>query len=625
MATREIEAKLVLSAVDRTGKAFKSVSSRLGAVNSRAKQFNRNGRSVAQTAAAVGRAATVVGLAVGAVGIASYKKFAGDERTLTRIGITAEATREQMADIRGELYDTAKATGLQFRDMVLGLDSLTASGRNLKQAMELLPSVAVTAQASGAEMVNIATTADALSTSLNIGAKDMPAAFDMLIAGAKEGKFELKDMAQYLPSLAPQMSALGYEGLAGLKKLIVSLQIIREQTGSASETATAFSDVMTKMESQTTNNAFKKFGIDLRGSLDKARDSGEDILDAFIRITKIAIDGDLSKIPQLFADKELQKGARNLIMRADSEARYIKAISNSSGSAMRDMNVVLDDHQARIDAMARSWDRASGSFGGYIAPFVGGAIDATTDFFEKGQAIQRGMEMDGIGFLEKLYLQAPSHQDTPEANRWAKIGGWKPKPIEGGKREGAREKVEGTDFQMPVNAPVPTFVSPVAGGKSETKNVPGTKYQMPVNAPVPLFRENLARYIPPHQRRVGAPDDPFAGTPSYNKSRIDGAFDDQVKLPGNALSNFDENGKFTKPFKEVQLTAELETTSADKTLDQFSDKARQPVTARLDLDTSAADVALRNFERRVTQLKGDLDNLGSGSKRDLGQSMPGAR
>ena len=617
MATRQIEAKLVLSAVDKTGRAFKAVSGRLGAVNRRAEQFNRQGHSVVRTAAAVGRVAAGVGLAIGAVGVASYKKFAGDERTLTRIGITAEATREQMSDIRDELFSTAKATGLQFEDMVKGLDALTASGRTLEESMALLPSVAVTAQASGAEMVDIATTADALFTSLNIGAEGMQGAFDIMVAAGKAGKFELKDMAQYLPTLAPQMRALGYEGEEGLKRLLVWLQVVRKQAGSSSEAATAFSDVLTKMESQTTHNAFKKFGVDLRGSLAKAREEGEDLLDAFKRITEETINGDLSKIPQLFADKQLQMGVRNMIMGADAVVTFTEAMSNVDGSSMRDLNTIMQDQQALIDGMATSWDRATGSLGAYIAPFVGGAINATTDFFEKGHAIQRGMEMDEIGFFEKLYLQAPSHQDTPEANRWAKMGGWKPKPIDGGSREGARENVDGTDFQMPVTAPMPTFVSPVAGGEGEPKDVPGTKFQMLVNAPPPLSRENGIRYIPPHQRRIGVPE--MSGGIGERIS----AFDKQVKSSGNVLSNFDENGKFTRPAKDVQLTAELETTNADQALDQFSDKARQPVVMEVEVDTSKAEAKIRNLQSMADGVNSSLD--GGGSKRDLGQSMPGAR
>jgi len=183
MANREIEARLLLSAVDKTGKAFRSVGHRLDDVNKRAAAFTRHSEKNGRTLAAVGRAAAIATAAVATAGAAAARKFAGDERTLTRIGLTAEATREEMAAVRDTLFEISKDTGLQFEDAVLGLDALTASGRNLEESMALLPSVLATAQASGADVADIATSADALFVSLGIHAKDMQAAFDILVAG----------------------------------------------------------------------------------------------------------------------------------------------------------------------------------------------------------------------------------------------------------------------------------------------------------------------------------------------------------------------------------------------------------------------------------------------------------
>lgn len=49
--------------------------------------------------------------------------------------------------------------------------------------------------------------------------------------GDKLGKFELKDMARYLPSMLPAFEALGGEGQSGLRSLVAMLQVIRAGTG----------------------------------------------------------------------------------------------------------------------------------------------------------------------------------------------------------------------------------------------------------------------------------------------------------------------------------------------------------------------------------------------------------
>lgn len=61
----------------------------------------------------------------------------------------------------------------------------------------------------------------------------MQRAFDVLVTQGKAGKFELKDMAQYLPSLAPAAAAVGLKGAEGLNQLAAVLQTVRTQTGSA--------------------------------------------------------------------------------------------------------------------------------------------------------------------------------------------------------------------------------------------------------------------------------------------------------------------------------------------------------------------------------------------------------
>jgi hypothetical protein len=41
-------------------------------------------------------------------------------------------------------------------------------------------------------------------------------AFDLMVAGGKAGQFELKDMAQHIPTLANSFASMGYTGEAGL-------------------------------------------------------------------------------------------------------------------------------------------------------------------------------------------------------------------------------------------------------------------------------------------------------------------------------------------------------------------------------------------------------------------------
>ncbi|MFL9828865.1 phage tail tape measure protein, partial [Rhodoplanes sp. SY1] len=172
-----------------------------------------------------------------------FVDMADFDRRMSRIGLTADAAAGELAGARAVVKDTANRTGLLINDVTGGLEALVAQGRTLKESLALLPSVATTAQASGAAVDDMAKSADALASHFKIGAKDMQGAFDILVAGGKAGQFELKDMARYLPSILPAVKALGVEGNAGLTQITALLQIMRKGAGTSEEAATDLTNV----------------------------------------------------------------------------------------------------------------------------------------------------------------------------------------------------------------------------------------------------------------------------------------------------------------------------------------------------------------------------------------------
>lgn len=357
--TREIEARLKLSAVDRTAQAFRSVGNRMRDVDRRAAEINaRSSKLTAVAATAGARVAGVLApVGIAAAAKAAFTDFAEVDRRLTRIGITADASAEAVGGIRGRLADMAQEAALPIGEVTSGLEDLVAQGRSLDEALAFLPSVAKTAAASGSEVKDIAATSSALADSLKISADRMQAAFDVLVAGGKAGKFELKDMSQYLPGLAPAAAAIGLQGEAGLKRLVAMLQVVRNQTGDASTAANYMQNVFQKMESEETVKKFEKFGVDLRKEMDKARKGGKDLTEVFIDLTRQALKGDLSKIPQLFGDMQVSAGMRALLSQPETLRKLQSALDNVDGTTLRDLDKVTRDAQSSLDRLSNSWDR----------------------------------------------------------------------------------------------------------------------------------------------------------------------------------------------------------------------------------------------------------------------------
>ena len=425
MVTREIEAKLKLSADDKTGKATASAARGLESV---AKQAERTERAMKRAAAAqkamaanvrnqssevrrleaevlrlqsierlvskreevgsraskriaelsrkasafsmMGSAAQLLPYAgaagAGVVATQSFASFAENERALTRIAITADATDTAIKAAGVSLRGIANDVAMPIAEIRSGLDDMVASGKTLEESMALLPAVARTAQASGSAVSDIAVTATSIGDSFGIAAEKMEGAFDIMAMGGKLGKFELKDMAQYLPSLAPAFTALGYKGEESLGKLVAMLQVIRTQTGDASTAAVAMTNVLQKMETEETANKFDDFGINLRREMAKARREGKDLLEVFLDLSEQALKGDLSKIPQLFADQQFGLGMRALLMGRQMQKEIEAQLRNAAGTVAGDLGRVTDDALANLQRLKNGATEAGQALGGLM-------------------------------------------------------------------------------------------------------------------------------------------------------------------------------------------------------------------------------------------------------------------
>lgn len=371
-------------------------------------------RQMAVWGARAGLALTAAGyVAAGAV-----KQFASVERQFTRIGITADASAEQTKAAMEQVRRQTMALAMPLEEGVVALDTLVASGQSLEEALAFLPSVLATAQATGAATTDIANSGLKAAAALKIPADQLQRMFDVMVVGAKAGQFETRDMAQYIPSLANSFASLGYTGEEGLKRLVAILQTIREDTGDASSAATQAGEIFGKIYADDTVTKFKKFGIDLRAEMDAARKSGEDTLSAFIRLSQEAIKGDMSKLPQLFSDKEFRLGMQSLLSSPDALQKFFDVMNSASvdGTVFRDVNKVLADTQSSIDKLYNSASKLMNSAGAAASPIAVPAMDAISDGLDFSTAVNAGLEKSGYnGFWSRTGFGLTSSDDEKMA------------------------------------------------------------------------------------------------------------------------------------------------------------------------------------------------------------------
>jgi TP901 family phage tail tape measure protein len=441
----KMTASLVVDLVDKTGAKSKAIIGNLTALQKAERELEmaRNGTGLSRrqkaleavmiqkqaeidarrahvnalvTSAALGTAAA------GYVAVQAYRDFADVERRMNRIAVNADKGAETIAPNMAKLQAIAKMTKMSYGDIASGLDTLIASGRTLEESLSFLPSVALTAQASGAAISDIALSADSLAGSLKISAPEMQKAFDILVAGGKAGKFELKDMAQYLPSLAPAFAALGYEGTDGLKKLVAMLQVARNQTGDASTAATNLANVFQKMYSAETARKFKEFGVDLPKALEDARKSGKDVINVLLEMTNIATKGDLSKLTLLFTDAQMQAGIRALITQRDAMNDLNTELGNVDGSALKAFNQIAGDSAAKIQDLSNNWNAFMTSLGAGVATVANpvlSTLNQQLDDFQARLAYEQSQNPDLLKNEKKVFDERFRKQNPDVWNPFA--------------------------------------------------------------------------------------------------------------------------------------------------------------------------------------------------------------
>ncbi|CAA0096855.1 Uncharacterised protein [Starkeya nomas] len=374
------------------------------------------------------------GVAGVAVGVKSaIGSFAELERQMNRVGITAGAGIGEVKAATVDVSKVADEAGVPLEQVVSGLEALVAAGRTLPEAMGFLPAVVRTAHAAGAETSDIASTADALATSFKIAGGEMQRAFDVLVEGGNLGKFELRDMARYLPSLAANAAAIGLQGEEGVRKLVAMLQVMRKQMGTSEEAATSMNNVFAKMESEETAKKFAKFGVDLRKEMAVARREGKDLLDVFLDLSNKALKGDLSKVPQLFSDMEFARGMRALLAQRAEIGRINGLLKNSGGAVAGALERVSGDTTANLDRLMNRFEQFGRDIGDLAAsPVISmlngvvqdiRAVKGEIDDFDKwvqdktgysvGDIIRGGMKMAGIATPE----EQKAANDRREAER----------------------------------------------------------------------------------------------------------------------------------------------------------------------------------------------------------------
>ncbi|NOT66358.1 MAG: hypothetical protein HOP06_10100 [Methylotenera sp.] len=178
------------------------------------------------------------------------------------------------------------AGGLGKQDEVLaGLNALVGSGAfgsgqaGFRSSSSLLGGLNNIALGNNSSLEDIANLAISAKQNLKLKDSEILPFIGKAVASGKEGGFELKDMVNYLPS---QMAKSTELGLRGGIELLAANQAARISAGTASEAGNNVDNLLSKLTSHDTIQAFQKNDVDIIKKMAAGRLQGKSALETFI-------------------------------------------------------------------------------------------------------------------------------------------------------------------------------------------------------------------------------------------------------------------------------------------------------------------------------------------------------
>jgi len=318
-----------------------------------ARAAGRVGQSVAQGGAALAAGGYVAGRALA--------KPMDYESRLAQMANTAFSDQDAAGRRAGMgQLDTAVKSAVRqgggTRDSAAeALDKMLASGAlKTTDAMRMLPVLQKFATASGASTGDLSDIAIRGVQQGFFKPEQVGQALDKALVAGQKGGFELKDMARWLPQM--MANASGMKSMGGFERILASAQASAITAGSKDQAGNNLVNLLQKLNSQDTAQDFKKLGIDLSGTLAKAREKGTLPLDAFVQLIDQKVVGKDKKFQALKAKAATaQGGEKTETMDAMADILQASAVGK-----------VVQDRQAMLALVAEMTQRD------YIKDVMGG-------------------------------------------------------------------------------------------------------------------------------------------------------------------------------------------------------------------------------------------------------------
>lgn len=270
----EIKAGVMLSLKDKFSQGIKSAGSGVEAFASKA----------ASAIQGVDKVFSGLGTAMGAIGVslsvgAATKEIIQLDNRLTRIGLTADASAEQVQQLKQKVFEAATDSSIKIDTTSINdaLDVVMTKTGDLKYAEDNIRNIAIAIQATGEQGASIGSVF-AEFQKFGYTAEQITQLMDDMVKQGDQGAFTFGEFAKAGSAVISAYSPIG-TAPEDIKKANAAMQIIMKGTKSAEIAVTALGSAMSELSSPDKQQKLMAIGVRVRDESGKFRDFNDIMAD----------------------------------------------------------------------------------------------------------------------------------------------------------------------------------------------------------------------------------------------------------------------------------------------------------------------------------------------------------
>jgi len=249
------------------------------------------------TAAKLGALGVTLSLGAAAKGIIEM------DHRMTRLGLSVNASAEQVSKLKNAIFDAAQAPDVKIdpTNLLNGIDVIISGTNDLKYAEDNIRNVALAIQATGesgdsigaifTEFQKFGYTSDQISSLM-----------DDMVAQANEGAFSLGSFAKVAPQIFSVYQQIG-TAPENIKKANAALQILNAGMKSPEKAVSAFNTAMGELADPEKQKKLRQLGVRVRDSSGNFRDFNDIMFDIVAKADEL---GSTDRFNSIFSASTMQ-------------------------------------------------------------------------------------------------------------------------------------------------------------------------------------------------------------------------------------------------------------------------------------------------------------------------------